>query len=1073
MSVKRSNNTVNQQRIDCSYMRSIESAVRADFDDLLISLATGEGQSYIIRGFTIDMGAAIGSSASGLQLIVSNASLLHQNSDEAGTFFTIPTGTANEILNSTTNTKVDGSFIPSTLNYVGIEFTRAVDDTTLGQVFLWNPVSKTEFPKTVPLAITLDYKIVVSSSIWASNVLPISIIETDSANNVISVTDDRPLLFRLGTAGYSTPNPFHNYPWNNDPEGRTENHYQSTTSTSPFRGGDKQILHLKEWVDAIMTEFKALKGTPHWFDLLPNISIENLYADLANLQMTGRGRIFHSSVNAGQLNWDRDMYLRLIGSRLSFRIKANLSTTHITLDDGQVAYLDLNRQVDVIPNLIFTNASPTVSSVGSVPWTSDVLAGDFVKLTYAGNDKYYQILSVDSNAQVTLTENYAEVNTGSLGAQAQYTWGSYETNASPSTKRHIKIADRKDVPLNGNVYWLFFRDDNGSAMAKAYVRSGGGPGEIEQGESIEVSDTTAKAVFDYIGSYGENDSNPNYAGAIDTQEVTQVEVPPQSDLSAGQCFSLSAATGTNYAIYYTFNGVGTPPSIPAHTNVQVDLSTVGDTEAQVATKTQAVLNAMAGIFTATVSHNVVSIQDANNGTPSNAYNITMGGAFYITIPTEGDVSTKFNQQNYNTVDGENLTRRAARLTAMIADKAQDKTIGFLEDYKLCIKSTNGVNQELLFANSDELGASITPYLNIGIPSSTYNGTVTLTGGPLVLAANQVAYIIIDRNASFSFTLATVSVSAISACPLNENVFVIAYRLSDTRVWLWNGRELLDGNNPSMTGITDILEAPVYEEPIAIIAGVPSTDNELQGPISAGTVITLPTNSRNGDLAQGYIVGSGVLVIELNGMALKVADDWSEIGSVGASATTIQIDIDLVIGDELNFRIDSTGGYIGVGAFSSGEANDGVNLGTGSEVYSSKSGVHLQFRTLKQGANIALSQDANEITVSAVGSAAKIPYFVNNADYVVTDVDGYDVLLVTTGNTDRTITLPTIADNYGRTLIVKKVDSGTGFVNIRAELTEEIDGLVGATYSPAVNQCQSFGDAFSFFSPGSGVNWYVV
>ena len=70
-------------------------------------------------------------------------------------------------------------------------------------------------------------------------VLPISIVQTDSSNNVISITDRRPLLFRLGTAGFDSPDPFYTYPWD---DGREENFYTSTSSTSdPFSGGDKQI----------------------------------------------------------------------------------------------------------------------------------------------------------------------------------------------------------------------------------------------------------------------------------------------------------------------------------------------------------------------------------------------------------------------------------------------------------------------------------------------------------------------------------------------------------------------------------------------------------------------------------------------------------------------------------------------------------------------------------------------------------------------------------------------------------------------------------------------------------------
>ena len=46
MAVRRSQNWVNQQRADLPHLRSIESAVRNDFDELIGSFAIGEGNSY-------------------------------------------------------------------------------------------------------------------------------------------------------------------------------------------------------------------------------------------------------------------------------------------------------------------------------------------------------------------------------------------------------------------------------------------------------------------------------------------------------------------------------------------------------------------------------------------------------------------------------------------------------------------------------------------------------------------------------------------------------------------------------------------------------------------------------------------------------------------------------------------------------------------------------------------------------------------------------------------------------------------------------------------------------------------
>ena len=62
-----------------------------------------------------------------------------------------------------------------------------------------------------------------------------------------------------------------------------------------------------------------------------------------------------------------------------------------------------------------------------------------------------------------------------------------------------------------------------------------------------------------------------------------------------------------------------------------------------------------------------------------------------------------------------------------------------------------------------------------------------------------------------------------------------------------------------------------------------------------------------------------------------------------------------------------------------------------------------------------------------------------ADYTVPDHDRNPTILVTTGAVDRTITLPTAADNTGKIITVIKADSGAGIVTVDGEGAETIDG----------------------------------
>lgn len=69
----------------------------------------------------------------------------------------------------------------------------------------------------------------------------------------------------------------------------------------------------------------------------------------------------------------------------------------------------------------------------------------------------------------------------------------------------------------------------------------------------------------------------------------------------------------------------------------------------------------------------------------------------------------------------------------------------------------------------------------------------------------------------------------------------------------------------------------------------------------------------------------------------------------------------------NVSISDTANEITISAAAGGgEANTASNLGTGYGLYSNKSGVDLQFKSLVAGANVSISQTATEITISATG-----------------------------------------------------------------------------------------------------------
>jgi hypothetical protein len=925
MSVRRRQRWLGSQRIDVPHLRSVESAVSNDFDELLRGWVTGAGKEYVVRGFELNMTGAIGSAAAGLQLLVSSGTIFHGTSRQSGTFYTVPSNAAPEILNSTINPKVRGFFTPNAVNYIGIEYERFADDTTSDTVYFWNPTSRSEFSSNVPLASILRYNIVITTSVWASNVLPIARVTVDPAGNVVEITDQRPMMFRLGTAGRTNPNPAYLYPWNNHTEGRTENPVTSTSSSlNPFRGGDKQIYSMKEWMDAVMSSFQEIKGTTYWYS--PNIggSIVKLRQDLGNTVVTGRGNISHDKFVAGKINWSQDIFLSIVGSRLSFRINANPSTSDITLSDDQVAYINLIRGVAVVPNLVFTTGNPTVVSVGSVSWTGLLQAGDWIKLASDDDTQYLQIQSVDSLSQVTLTVAYPGTSTGPSGAKAEYAFGVYETNPAPSTDRHLRIAARKDVPFNEDVFWFLMRSDSGGSTPRVYVRFLGS--ELQQGEDREISDNTTEEIIAYIGATSEVDDFPEYSvklGILNT-EVFDVTCPAASSIVSGQYFTINSALDQNeYYVWYNKDGSGGNPAPIGKIPIEVSIST-GDTANDVATATQLAISSFLD-FNASVLNDVVTVTLAAAGSSTDPANVNVTG-LSISITSQGD-----GFPNFYIADGDDLT--------------------------LSIKK-------------------------------------------------------------------------------------------------------LDANLNALAG----QDIKIYEEVLSVVAGPPADDNEVTGPVLAGTNLTLPFDSRDLNLVRNYVVGKGDLEVFLNGQRLRIPIDWTEVGSAGDESVTIQIQQDLVVGDEITFRIDP-GKAAGSGA-GGGEINTGANVGVGANVFRDKVGTALNFRRLQAGAGVNITQNTNDITISATPSAPTYNVVtVTGANYVATAANDYILLSNSGGN--RTVTLPSAIGNSGKLITIKKIDAGNTMF-IESILNQTADG-VDITTTPIAVTIQY--ESVALVSDGA--NWHVV
>ena len=949
MAVQRRLNVISAQRVDCPDLRSIESASSNDFDQLIQSFVTGTQQGYVVRGFNIIMTNAIGGPANGLLMQVDPGAVLHIAASQSGTVLMVPAGTPNQILNFTTNsTNVVGSFTAGALNYVTIDYTRYLDQTTSAQVYLWNPTSNTETVINAPRAEILTYTINISTATPTPNLLPIAAVLTDSGNNVLSVEDIRWMLCGLGTGGL-TPDPTYTYPWT---QGRTPGPTTaSALGVDPFSGGDKSIGSLKELLNAIMSEIKLMKGTPYWSSYVSGSgSLIHLREDLGNTVITGSGNISHGilpnaiplltttgntiyannqltnvpsvvglsngdyiigfgiaplstiasiagsgpytitmSENAtatatgstvsfyspsvvtspGQINWSEPINLRVIGSSLDYVIAANPTSADVILANDQVAYITLTRDVPVTPNLVFTNASMTVTSVGSVPWTTSLLAGDFIRLASDTDAHYYEIGTINNSYTITLTGNFTEASTGPSGVQAVYAFGNYYAAALPSVDpRVVQVSSRESVPSSGDVFWLFIREDDGLPQAKVYIRVLGS--ELAYGENVDVGDGISNELLQYIGSPSLSAAYPQYVNALNpgsVSQITQITTGPGSGMTASQYFLIdSSADARTYEIYCVVNGVGVQTTL-GNVNEYIAWSVLStDTAAQTATKLALALETTGNRdFTATAASNITTVTNNSAGATTAQNNSTMSPALTFNITQTGTGLGNFNIQ-----DGDSLT---------LAIKELDKAIG------------------------------------------------------------------------------------------NINFFVN-----------YN-----------------------YEEQVTVVSSGATPPTSITGPISPGTDITLPNNTRNGDVAQYYTVNSAKLEVFLNGQLLFINDDYVEVGVAYSTSNQIQTLIPLVVGDVLEFCIGATDASGSPGPVGPpGPAGPAGPPGPGSPV------------------NISTK----------------------TANYTVLTTD--NALLANCASNPITFTLPPAASAVGYVFYFKKIDSTANAMIIQAFGAELIDGLGSQT-----------------------------
>jgi hypothetical protein len=542
MAVIRQLNLLSQQRLDLSHLRSIESAVAGDFD-AIVGRATAGGNPQVLRGLEVT-GIGAGAAASSLELAVADAIVYHLNASESGSFLWVSESQAPEVLNPLTNGTVTGSWTSSSVNYVGVDFSRAADVSTTDLVQFLDANNLLEVPRSVPLAKTLNYVINISTVPFSSNsnLVPVAIVTLDSSGLLTAISDARPMLFRLGSGG-DVPDIYNGFAWGG---GRAEG--VTALTNGLFIGGDKAISSQKDWQDAVMTRLWEQGGGEFWYSATAD----------RNVNMIWTGATFTNGENfewvgGANLHWKGIKFLfdDSAGYYNTVSDQAGSSAGLTDLADGECIYVDLDRT----SNATVAGVKAVMSTLGpgSVPGSRWIMAWRYGANVYTRNWRYpvgttFTPATTTSQGVVKLSMDYngtAVVGTSGLNDP-------------------IVISDRGGIitPTGGLNYGLFVVDNGGTRGGGSFTAGllASRPGLVGYGGSGGAPGTTASP-----GLYGEATSGANvgvkgsgFGAGAGVQGVIG---------GTGPCFEAYGASGTVKSILTSITGstkaqVGTTTNHP-------------------------------------------------------------------------------------------------------------------------------------------------------------------------------------------------------------------------------------------------------------------------------------------------------------------------------------------------------------------------------------------------------------------------------------------------------------------------------------------------------------------------------
>ena len=778
------------ERLDLNDISSIDSFVAGDFKYLIQSFV-GDSTPYVLKGFdVIDPSGCIGTTSCTIR--VADSVVYYPTSSAGSFFYGLPAG-------SPASLPLIPELKSSATNYIYLTFTTT--ELAADSRAFWDPDQNGgaggEFSQEVNTESMLSIATNTSVSTFPEGTIPIAKVTTDGSGIIQSVQDCRDMMFRLGTGG-STPNPYSNFNFPSLPSVPYARNEPSTlmisnTDPNPFQGGDKNIQSLKDWMDAVMSKIKELSGTPYWYYLSPSISVPQVFQDALASVLKSKGEWKHDGTTPGLVTWTADITQKSLQDPHDIIIR-NGSTQ---LADEQIAYITLIRDADI-------NTGPyPVSFYNGLNYVNGILSsfqnlsvGDWIKQKVDTVDKYLRIENFYSGANLTgspgVTSNLAlsiKLNGNYAGATATvdavYTKGIFQST-------DVQVVDRNNAALQaagGNMFWLVARSDvkmgissvishtvNGTITACDGVTAtisatlhglvdgdrltltGAFTGvyvvEIKDANTftIQVSTTATGAV---VGTYYICTTTARYNtdATLQLEDANHHFESNETVVFANSTYTNTFPEQVNYRSPTTFE-------IPSISTFSPDSTwTVSGVRVNVRKSFGSIR---------IVQGESIQIGEVDGVNIQKFIGMNSLAETYPSYILPDSYNTLIGQEHFNCASNDNLSQRAAKLTAMMADRVQDRGISF-RGRTTIRNTTNGADQDITATNT----------IVVDKPKSA-SQTITLTCS---LPANSAGIAVIDRNGSGVISVSVESLG--SSFLLEENTFILFYRLSGNDVYCWD------------------------------------------------------------------------------------------------------------------------------------------------------------------------------------------------------------------------------------------------------------------------------------------------